>query len=246
MENLNVLTGLRENHQLCKEFALVGNYEVSSVYYEGLVPQVKQFISTLTNAKSKSAWTKVKSNILEQHRVLKEIQTELSCFIAPPKLSNQQQPTQTTKKSKSSKSKAEIPSEVSSYKSALDKTSSIAPKPKPKEAPKKDENEPPKNGEEDGQEEEKDEEEEVPLHKVFSTYDKTLVDVIERDVLDATPNIRWTDIAALEEPKKLLQEAVVLPMLLPDYFKGIRRPWRGILMFGPPGTGKVKSKFFLL
>ena len=41
-------------------------------------------------------------------------------------------------------------------------------------------------------------------------------------------------IADLEEPKQLLQEAVVLPMWLPDYFQGIRRPWKGILMFGPP------------
>jgi katanin p60 ATPase-containing subunit A1 len=36
----------------------------------------------------------------------------------------------------------------------------------------------------------------------------------------------------LNEAKKLLEEAVVLPRLMPDYFKGIRRPWKGILMFG--------------
>ena len=26
---------------------------------------------------------------------------------------------------------------------------------------------------------------------------------------------------------------------MPEYFKGIRRPWRGVLMYGPPGTGKT-------
>ncbi len=36
--------------------------------------------------------------------------------------------------------------------------------------------------------------------------------------------------SGLKDAKKLLEEAVVLPMCMPDYFKGIRRPWKGILM----------------
>ena len=47
------------------------------------------------------------------------------------------------------------------------------------------------------------------------------------------------NIAGLQNAKDLLKEAAVLPTLMPDFFKGIRRPWRGICMIGPPGTGKT-------
>jgi len=66
-----------------------------------------------------------------------------------------------------------------------------------------------------------------------------LIDMIERDIVDFNANVRWDDIAELQEAKRLLEEAVVLPLWMPDYFKGIRRPWKGVLMFGPPGTGKT-------
>ncbi|XP_023386473.1 katanin p60 ATPase-containing subunit A-like 1 [Pteropus vampyrus] len=70
-------------------------------------------------------------------------------------------------------------------------------------------------------------------------YDKDLVEALERDIVSRNPGIHWDDIADLEEAKKLLREAVVLPMWMPDFFKGIRRPWKGVLMVGPPGTGKT-------
>ena len=72
-----------------------------------------------------------------------------------------------------------------------------------------------------------------------SGYDKDLVEAIERDIVQRNPTVHWSDIAGLTEAKKLLEEAVILPLLMPDFFKGIRRPWKGILMVGPPGTGKT-------
>jgi katanin p60 ATPase-containing subunit A1 len=35
-----------------------------------------------------------------------------------------------------------------------------------------------------------------------------------------------SDVAGCIAAKKLLQEAVVLPLYMPDFFKGIRRPWK--------------------
>ena len=69
--------------------------------------------------------------------------------------------------------------------------------------------------------------------------EKELVELIEREVMDRNPGVKWSDIAELKEAKRLLEEAVVLPLWMPDYFQGIRRPWKGVLMFGPPGTGKT-------
>merc|ERR1719259_224625 len=81
----------------------------------------------------------------------------------------------------------------------------------------------------------------APEEKKFDAagYDKDLVEALERDIVQKDPNIHWESVAGLEEPKKLLKEAVILPLIMPDFFKGIRRPWKGVLMVGPPGTGKT-------
>jgi len=47
------------------------------------------------------------------------------------------------------------------------------------------------------------------------------------------------DIGGLNDAKRALNEAVVLPILMPEFFVGLRKPWRGVLLFGPPGSGKT-------
>ncbi|XP_014212433.1 katanin p60 ATPase-containing subunit A-like 1 isoform X2 [Copidosoma floridanum] len=69
--------------------------------------------------------------------------------------------------------------------------------------------------------------------------DRDLVETLERDIVQKNIDIHWDDIADLHDAKRLLEEVVVLPTLMPDFFKGIRRPWKGVLMVGPPGTGKT-------
>ncbi|CAK9324127.1 unnamed protein product [Citrullus colocynthis] len=52
--------------------------------------------------------------------------------------------------------------------------------------------------------------------------------------------VTFSDIGAMEEIKDSLQELVMLPLRRPDLFLGgLLKPCRGILLFGPPGTGKT-------
>lgn len=69
--------------------------------------------------------------------------------------------------------------------------------------------------------------------------DSDLIEMLEREVVDTNPSVKFEDIADLDAAKNVLKESVLLPLMLPDFFKGIRRPWKGVLLYGPPGTGKT-------
>ncbi|CAO2179149.1 unnamed protein product [Urochloa humidicola] len=52
--------------------------------------------------------------------------------------------------------------------------------------------------------------------------------------------VTFDDIGALADIKESIQELVMLPLQRPDLFNdGLLKPCRGILLFGPPGTGKT-------
>lgn len=62
---------------------------------------------------------------------------------------------------------------------------------------------------------------------------------ILNDIVVRGDEVYWDDIVGLEGAKNSLKEAVVYPFLRPDLFRGLREPTRGMLLFGPPGTGKT-------
>ncbi|KAJ3671050.1 hypothetical protein LUZ60_008476 [Juncus effusus] len=64
---------------------------------------------------------------------------------------------------------------------------------------------------------------------------------IRPEVIPASDiGVTFDDIGALSDIKSSLQELVMLPLRRPDLFKGgILKPCKGILLFGPPGTGKT-------
>jgi len=62
-------------------------------------------------------------------------------------------------------------------------------------------------------------------------------DIPPEFVLKEKPNVTFDDIAGLDDAKRAIREAIVYPIKRPDLFP---LGWpRGILLFGPPGTGKT-------
>lgn len=59
--------------------------------------------------------------------------------------------------------------------------------------------------------------------------DGKLLDAIEQDIVDPSASrVSFDDIASLDDAKRVLKEAVTLPLLLPDLFTGEGRRQRGL------------------
>ena len=74
--------------------------------------------------------------------------------------------------------------------------------------------------------------------------DKSIVtndlrDKILAEIVESKPDVKFDDVVGLVEAKQILKEIIIIPNLRPDLFTGLRAPPRGLLLFGPPGTGKT-------
>ena len=79
-------------------------------------------------------------------------------------------------------------------------------------------------------------------NKQKSIHDKEedeMDEKIESEIMMKNPGVKFDDIIGMKEMKRILYEIIVVPTIRPDLFTGIRKPQRGILLFGPPGTGKT-------
>uniref|UniRef100_A0A8I7BE04 AAA+ ATPase domain-containing protein n=1 Tax=Hordeum vulgare subsp. vulgare TaxID=112509 RepID=A0A8I7BE04_HORVV len=77
------------------------------------------------------------------------------------------------------------------------------------------------------------------LPEKLRNLEPRLIEHVSNEIMDKDPNVRWDDIAGLDHAKKCVTEMVIWPLLRPDIFRGCRSPGRGLLLFGPPGTGKT-------
>ena len=84
----------------------------------------------------------------------------------------------------------------------------------------------------------------VALNQRASTIVEVLPDredpYVKSMEVTARPNVTFADVGGLEEQKRELYEAVILPLTNPRIFKemGIEPP-KGVLLYGPPGCGKT-------
>jgi spastin len=70
--------------------------------------------------------------------------------------------------------------------------------------------------------------------------DTRLKEIILNEVVEEkADSIEWDSVVGLGEAKRTLEEAVILPLVRSDLFKGLRRPAKGVLLYGPPGNGKT-------
>lgn len=77
------------------------------------------------------------------------------------------------------------------------------------------------------------------LNNLPRGVDEAAAKQILNEIVIQGDEVHWDDVAGLEIAKAALKETVVYPFLRPDLFMGLREPARGMLLFGPPGTGKT-------
>uniref|UniRef100_A0A3P8WJE2 Katanin p60 ATPase-containing subunit A1 n=1 Tax=Cynoglossus semilaevis TaxID=244447 RepID=A0A3P8WJE2_CYNSE len=217
------LREISENVKLAREYALLGNYTSACVLYEGLLEQIKKYTYTVRDSSFQLRWQQLCQEIFEEKQQVQDIMSTLENFqldTAPPALSNDDfdaRPVHVEQRYRG----------IVTHRRLFKYNLTVVLFFNVFVAPQNRLNN-------------KAETQEKDIKRFDGTgYDKDLVEALERDIITQNPNIKWDDIADLEDAKKLLKEAVVLPMWMPAFFKGIRRPWKGVLMVGPPGTGKT-------
>ena len=59
-----------------------------------------------------------------------------------------------------------------------------------------------------------------------------LSEALQGAIVTEKPNVKWEDVAGLKVAKQTLKEAIIFPTKFPDIFVGLRKPWKGILLYG--------------
>eukprot|EP00105_Crassostrea_gigas_P020198 XP_011438932.1 PREDICTED: katanin p60 ATPase-containing subunit A1-like isoform X4 [Crassostrea gigas] len=265
----DTLTEINENTKMARETALFGQYDTSLVYYQGVIQQIQKYLSAIKDPDRRRKWMQARDMIVSECDQVKEICDTLASFKSNPRPSaynsydNQEIGSPFGDYARNDYSRHEEPTRDPdvwppptpvehrpgpNYRGGARQP---ARKPEParnRAAPsragpgdRRGPSQPSGRGRQPapGQKDNKKKGDDGEKKFDPTGYDKDLVENLERDIVQKNPNVSWDSIADLVEAKALLKEAVILPLVIPDFFKGIRRPWKGVLMVGPPGTGKT-------
>ena len=80
---------------------------------------------------------------------------------------------------------------------------------------------------------------ESDVHPRLRGIDAELVERIENEILEIGQPVCFDDIAGLNFAKQCIEEMIVWPVRNPEFYTGLRQLPKGLLLFGPPGTGKT-------
>lgn len=80
------------------------------------------------------------------------------------------------------------------------------------------------------------------LPEELQHLEKAMVEKIMQEVQQRGDPVTFDQIAGLEFAKKSVIEVVCWPMERPDIFVGLRALPKGLLLFGPPGTGECQMR----
>ncbi|KAH8368134.1 hypothetical protein KR084_007494 [Drosophila pseudotakahashii] len=75
---------------------------------------------------------------------------------------------------------------------------------------------------------------------LFSSLDwQSLAELVKTSILQENIRLRWSDVCGNQRAIELIKEAVLTPIEFPQLFAHGLKPWRSLLLHGPPGSGKT-------
>ncbi|XP_070144193.1 katanin p60 ATPase-containing subunit A-like 2 [Drosophila kikkawai] len=75
---------------------------------------------------------------------------------------------------------------------------------------------------------------------LFASMDwQSLAELVKTSILREEINLRWSDVCGNQRAIELIKEAVLTPIEYPQLFAHGLKPWRSLLLHGPPGSGKT-------
>ncbi|KAF7700348.1 hypothetical protein HF521_003306 [Silurus meridionalis] len=233
------LADICDNTKKGREYALLGNYDSSMVYYQGVLQQIQKHCQSLRDPALKVKWHQVRQELVEEYEQVRSIVKTLESFkmdkpVESPNTQSEDYTRDPAVWPPPTPAEHRLPAQVKRPNSGLRAQRKEGPGMQQHRGPPLKGQGNPKLDRPVGRDPRKVKEEKVgekgknaqegavegELKKFDDAgYDSDLVNILERDIMSRNPNIRWTDIADLEDAKKLLREAVVLPMWMPDFFK---------------------------